>query len=247
MQQRSSPGTQNQRQRQFSRGNNSADYQQRKRGSSPSRYQDRNTKPKAVAFQVQTMATSQPQQEYEDDLISRRLCVNTVTSTSNDVVYDDDSDDEEFVVYMMSTAVSSAVSNRIAEARMVLQDSGANICVTPFAILEALPHLQLFKWTKPKRVTFGNGTSAISIYFVLLGPILNKTAVLSCVTNTILAVQPVNKRGYNINFTYQQRCIVTLRDEPQPIINEPVHPSRNLYYVDIQKFVDYVPAVSENM
>jgi hypothetical protein len=130
---------------------------------------------------------------------------------------------------------------------MVLQDSGANICVTPFAILEALPHLQLFKWTKPKRVIFGNGTTAISTYFVRLGPILDKTAVLSCVTNTILAVQPINKRGYNINFTYQQRCIVTLRDDPLPIIDEPVHPSRYLYYVDIQKFVEYVPVTPDNM
>jgi hypothetical protein len=234
-----------------SRGDRHVPAQQKKRGSSPSRFQDRNTKQKTVAFQVQTMATSQQQQDYEEELISKRLAVNTMSSAADENVYEYESEDDEYDIYacnMMSvTTVDANVATRIAEARMVLQDSGANICVTPFAILEALPDLELFMWPKPKRVIFGNGTTAVSKYFVLLGPILHKTALLSCVINTILAVQPVNRRGYNINFTYQQRCIVTLRDDPQPIIDEPVHPSRHLYYVDIKKFVEYVNVTRDNM
>jgi hypothetical protein len=130
---------------------------------------------------------------------------------------------------------------------MVLQDSGANICVTSFAILEALPHLKLHKWTRLKEVIFGNGTKAVSEYYVYLGPILSRTAILNCVTNTILAVFPVNKRGYNVQFTHKKRCIVTRLDDPTPIIDEPVHPSRNLYYVDIKKFVEYDEKQTEKL
>jgi hypothetical protein len=132
------------------------------------------------------------------------------------------------------------LARRIAEVCMVLQDSGANICVTSFAILEALPHLRLHKWLNPKKVVFGNGTTAISTFYVYLGPILDRTAVLSCVTNTILAVLPVNDRGYNVTFTHRKRCIVTKYDSPTELINEPVHPTRNLYYVNIDKFVNFV-------
>ena len=63
---------------------------------------------------------------------------------------------------------------------------------------------------------------------------LSHTAILSCVANTILAVLPVNKRGYNVQFTYKKRYIVTRLDSPCPIIDEPLYPSRYLQYVDIK-------------
>ena len=87
----------------------------------------------------------------------------------------------------------------------------------------------------------------MSLFYVYLGPILNRTAVLSCVTNTILAVLPVNERGYNVTFTYLKHCIVTKHENPTELINEAVHPTRNLYYVDIEKFVNFVESPSAVM
>jgi hypothetical protein len=188
--------------------------------------------------------------DYEQSLIDQHLD-HRVNAT--DEQYDYDSADEDFVftfamLTMNSPPVAATVllglARRIAEVCMVLQDSGANICVTSFAILEALPHLRLYKWSSPKKVVFGNGTTAISKFYVYLGPILDRTAVLSCVTNTILAVLPVNERGYNVTFTYLKRCIVTKHDNPAELINEAVHPTRHLYYVDIEKFVNFVESPS---
>jgi hypothetical protein len=252
MQQRATMSIQNSRRNQYGRNNTSVSTQLPKRSASPSR--DRNVKQKSVAFQVQTMKTAEQQQEYEDELIEQHLSVNKVSAitSSNNMTHNYESEDEEFDIYncnMMTTipTIDADVNTRIAEARMVLQDSGANICVTPFAILEALPHLQLFEWSRPKQVIFGNGTTAISKYYVFLGPILNKTAVLSCVSTTILAVLPVNKRGYNVTFTYLQRCLVTHKDNVTPIIDEPVHPLRHLYYVDIMKFVECIEPPSHKL
>ena len=84
----------------------------------------------------------------------------------------------------------------------------------------------------------------MSEFYVYLGPILDRTAVLKCVTNTILAVLPVNERGYNVTFTYLKRCIVTKHDDRRELINEAVHPTRHLYYVDIEKFVNFVESPS---
>jgi hypothetical protein len=164
--------------------------------------------------------------DYEQSLIDQHLD-HRVNAT--DEKYDDDSADEDFVftyamLKMISPPVAATVllelASRIAEVCMVLQDSGANICVTSFAILEALPHLRLYRWSRPKKVVFGNGTTAISEFYVYLGPILDRTAVLKCVTNTILAVLPVNERGYNVTFTYLKRCIVTKHDDTTELMRQ---------------------------
>jgi hypothetical protein len=232
-----------------------------KRPNSPATSLNRTVKPR-VAFQVQHITTGDsypPSSEYEQQLITQHL-VNT-TNINEHNKEDNFPDDELFLHQesMMKNNLSTndhqeaiipvqigsipntqfSRENRIAEARMVLQDSGANICVTSFAILEALPDLKLYKWNTPKQVVFGNGTSAISQYYVDLGPILHHTAVLSCVMNTILAVLPVNERGYNVTFTHQRRCIVTKGINKIELINEQVHPTRNLYYVDIERFINY--------
>jgi hypothetical protein len=228
---------------------------QQQSSSSAGSTQNRSVRPK-VAFQVRTMAAvdSTPiHSEYEQSLINQHMDhsdrVNT-TAQQNDDYY---SEDEDFIYHFSMLTVKSLpgaasvlpeLARRIAEVRMVLQDSGANICVTSFAILEALPHLRLHKWSSPKEVIFGNGTTAVSIYYVYLGPILDRTAVLSCVTNTILAVLPVNQRGYNVTFTYLKRCIVTKHENPTELINEAVHPTRHLYYVDIDKLVNFVESPS---
>ncbi|MFO0007462.1 MAG: hypothetical protein ACK559_40740, partial [bacterium] len=96
-----------------------------------------------------------------------------------------------------------------------------------------------WKWPSPKLVTFGNGSKAISEYFVDLGPIMHYTAILNCITNTILAVTPVNRRGYTVSFTHNMRCRITKGNDQTLIIDEPVQPVRNLYYVDIVKLYAY--------
>jgi hypothetical protein len=238
-----------------SRGRSRSPSMQQQSTSSAGSTQHRSVRPR-VAFQVRTMAavdSTPTHSEYEQSLIDQHMdhSDRVITTTQqNDDYY---SEDEDFIYHfsmltVKSRPVAASVllehARRIAEVRMVLQDSGANICVTPFAILEALPHLRLHKWSSPKKVIFGNGTTAVSIFYVYLGPILDRTAVLSCVTNTILAVLPVNERGYNVTFTYLKRCIVTRHEDPTELINEPVHPTRHLYYVDIDKFVNFVESPS---
>ena len=68
---------------------------------------------------------------------------------------------------------------------------------------------------------------------------MHYTAILNCMTNTILAVTPVNRRGYTVNFTHNMRCRITKGDNLTPTIDESVQPLRDLYYVDVTKLHAY--------
>ena len=68
---------------------------------------------------------------------------------------------------------------------------------------------------------------------------MHYTAILKCMTNTILAVTPVNRRGFTVSFSHNMRCRITKGDDVTPIIDEPVQPLRNLYYVDVVKLYAY--------
>ena len=95
-------------------------------------------------------------------------------------------------------------------------------------------------WTKPKTVIFGNGTKAISTYYVYLGPIMGNSALLKTLTNTILAVPRVNRRGYGVNYNANMTCdIVKGMEDKTVLLTVPLDTSSSLYYMNVCNFINF--------
>lgn len=109
----------------------------------------------------------------------------------------------------------------------VLSDSGASISATG-PELPILLKLEVFRWMKPITVTFGNETTAISVYYVYLGDIL---AIVDSCTNTIMSVPLCNKKGFTVIFGNDMRC--RIRYQENEIIDVSISQDVNLYYINI--------------
>jgi hypothetical protein len=77
----------------------------------------------------------------------------------------------------------------------LLQDSGANINACNRKLAE------IFQWKSLFRVGFGNGSSALSTDYVILGPILGRTAIIDECAGTILSIPNANNKGYTFPLT----------------------------------------------
>jgi hypothetical protein len=118
----------------------------------------------------------------------------------------------------------------------VLQDSGANINACNRKLAELLD-LEIFQWNSPFRVVFGNGSSALSTEYVILGPIIGRTAIIDGCAETILSIPNANRKGYTFTLTGDMRCVIS-NCEGQTLINVPIDIRRGLYFIDIKYFLN---------
>lgn len=96
--------------------------------------------------------------------------------------------------------------------------------------------LQVYQWNSPVTVVFGNKSTAISHYYLQLGPILGKVAIVNSCVNTILSVSALNLRHYDVLFSSDLHCYVWDR-EGKLVLRERMDMQNRLYYVDIHHFL----------
>ena len=190
--------------------------------------------------------------EDDEDTILAPFMQNHTTVQFHHEEEEEDDEDAEFNYHirMMNTTpvsktvtfadpVNSAETSSIPEPCRVLIDSGANICCTPPTIVHHVPNLTVYQWRNLKTVTFGNGTTAVSKYYVNLGPILGNTAILSSLSNTIMAVPRVNKRGFSVACTWDMTCEIRSRTAPDTVLTAPLDGPSHLYYMNVSHLLAY--------
>jgi hypothetical protein len=149
--------------------------------------------------------------------------------------YEYDDDGNIFSISMLCSSSADILSLQptdVENALRALIDSGANITAAPPCVAKALG-VAVYRWRTPFTVVFGNGTSAISYYFMELGPVLGRVAIINSCVTTILSVSALNKRGYTITFDADTLvCRVTYMK--RIIAEDPIDVTSSLYYSNVR-------------
>lgn len=140
---------------------------------------------------------------------------------------------------MCSDSTSPSSLSAEHEALKVLQDSGANICAAP-PILAQILGVPIHQWSTPFTVVFGNKSTATSHYYLELGPILDRVAIVDSCINTILSVSALNLRKYDVLFSRDLHCYVW-DEENKLVIRQRMDMDNRLYYVDVRSFLSPYP------
>ena len=122
-------------------------------------------------------------------------------------------------------------STRITKARNVLSDSGANIAAAPTILAEILDLVPQV-WPRPKKIVFGNGAAEWSSYFIDIGSLFGRVALLDNLVNTIFAVPVANKLGYSVHFNATMQSKI-FDPGGQLLFQSSIHPLSGLYYFDM--------------
>jgi hypothetical protein len=116
----------------------------------------------------------------------------------------------------------------------VLVDSGANICAAPPA-LAMLLKLPVHEWPTPIVVTFGNKSTAMARYYIYLGNLLGRTAIIENCAHTVLSTPALNRRGYDVLMGSNMRC--SIFNDDGVFADVPITQGEELYFLDVYELL----------
>jgi hypothetical protein len=130
----------------------------------------------------------------------------------------------------------------LKEACQVLIDSGANLSVAP-PVIAVYYKCALYKWKKPVRITFGNDSFTSSKYYIDLGKVFGKMAIVNSIRHIILSVPQLLSQGYQVLFGPRKKCSIWC--DNVKVIDLGMDEEKGLFYLDLNEYlkVDQCPVV----